>query len=101
MKMLYINFNISTLPDILKIIKDNAIHDYQIVDKALSVNRKGDPRLDNAVWPGYNAIIFIPCKKNENADLILKLIREHNNNAFTDDEIITACKWDLEDYVYE
>ncbi|MDA3839300.1 MAG: hypothetical protein PF574_10010 [Candidatus Delongbacteria bacterium] len=101
MKMLYINFNISTLPAIMKIINDNGIHDYQIVDKALSINRKGDPRLDNAVWPGYNSLIFIPCKNNEKADLVLKNIKLHNKNAFTDDEIITACKWDIEEYIYE
>lgn len=101
MKMVYANFNVSTLPDILKILDENKVQDYQIVDHALSRNRKGRPRLDTPVWPGYNTIAFIPFKDEKNAEKIISLFKEHNKKVFTDEELITCCVWDFDRYVFD
>ncbi len=101
MKMVYANFNISSLPEVQKILDDNGVHDYQIVDHVLGRNRKGHPRLDNAVWPGYNAILFIPFKSDANAAKILAEFKKFNQQVFTNDELITACSWNFEGYLFE
>jgi hypothetical protein len=101
MKMVYANFNVSTLPAVVKILDENGVDDYQIVDHALSKNRKGDPRLDTSVWPGYNTLAFIPFADEDKARDIIQKFREFNKKVYTEAEIITACMWGIDEYLFE
>lgn len=98
--MIYISSNISTLEPIKNILDNNNISSYQIVEQALSKNPIGVPRLNTAVWPGYNCLFFVTCKDNQEADTLINELKEYNKNAFNKSELITVCAWDINEYFF-
>ena len=99
--MLYVTCNVSVREPLLKLLEENNIKDYQVVDQVTARSIKGDPRFNTAVWPGYNTAIFMQFSDDKRAGEIMKLIREFNKAAFNVNELITACSWTLDDYFYD
>lgn len=101
MKMVYITCNVSVREPLIKLLEDNKIRDYQIVEEVIAKNIKGDPRLNTAVWPGHNASIFMQFSDDNRAKEIMQLVREFNQKAFNENELVTACSWNLDEYFYD
>jgi len=100
MRMVYINFNVGILPDVKKQIAEMKIEDYQIFDRVLSKNKKGDPKFDTPVWPGYNTAVFIPMTDSEKLKELFQWIQSFNQSVTNDDELISACSWEMDHYIY-
>ncbi|PID29988.1 MAG: hypothetical protein CR982_01770 [Candidatus Cloacimonadota bacterium] len=100
MKMLYINCNISVLQELIKILDSSKIKSYQIIENVKSLNRAGDPRFDTAVWPGYDGVVFVPLKNSDNKKIVFDKIREYNSKILNADEKISACSFDIDDYIF-
>ncbi|MBU1370812.1 MAG: hypothetical protein KJ578_10730 [Bacteroidetes bacterium] len=101
MKMIYCSCNISVLEQVVEIIDSFQIKDYQIFDQVLSRNRLADPRLNTAVWPGYNASLILQVREQEKANQLMQKLRDFNRSAANVSEVLTACSWTIDDYIYD
>ncbi len=101
MKMIYVTCNISVREPLLKMLENNNIKDYQVIEQVTAKSVKGEPRFNTAVWPGYNSSIFMQFSDDNRAKEIMQLIKDFNKSVFNDNELITACSWTLDDYFYE
>lgn len=101
MKMVYITCNASVRDSLIKMLEDNNIKDYQVIEQVTAKSVKGDPRFNTSVWPGYNSSIFIQFSNDDRAKEIMQKVREFNKSTFNDNELVTACSWTLDDYFYE
>ncbi|HAN18856.1 MAG: hypothetical protein A2X13_07850 [Bacteroidetes bacterium GWC2_33_15] len=101
MKMIYVTCNVSVREPLLKMLELNDIKDYQVIEQVIAKSVKGDPRFDTAVWPGYNSAVLMQFSNDEQAIEIMKRIREFNEKAFNENELVTACSWTIDDYFYE
>lgn len=100
MKMIYCTCNTSVLDALLTKLEAIGVKDYQVVDHIVAKSLKGDPRLDTAVWPGYNASIFFQFHDDEKAKKVIQKLRDFNKNAQNESELITCCSWKIDDYFY-
>jgi hypothetical protein len=101
MKMIYITCNVSVREPLINMLEKNEVKDYQIIEQVPAKNVKGEPRLNTAVWPSHNSSIFMQFSDDDRARQILDRIREFNQGAYNDNELVTACMWTLDDYFYE
>lgn len=101
MRMIYISCNVSMLTEIVSLLKKCQVHSYQIVEQASSMNKVGDPRLNNAVWPGYNSLFFINIEIEEVYNSLMTELRQYNKTVDMPDEKITVSSWKTEEYFWE
>lgn len=101
MKMIYVTCNVSVREPLLKMLEEQKITNYQIIEEVPAKSVKGDLRLNTPVWPGYNSSIFIQCNDDEKAKEIMQKMKSFNQKAFNENELVTACSWTLDDYFYE
>ena len=101
MKMIYVTCNVSVREPLINMLEDNDVSDYQIIEQVPAKNVRGDPRLNTAVWPSHNSSIFMQFRDDDRASEILQKIREFNKNAYNDNELVTACMWELDEYFYD
>ncbi len=101
MKMIYVTCNVSVREPLLKMLENNNIKDYQVIEQVTAKSVKGEPRFNTAVWPGYNSSIFMQFSDDNRAKEIMQLIKDFNKTMFNENELITACSWTLDDYFYE
>ncbi len=101
MKMVYITCNVSVRDPLLKMLEENNIKDYQVIEQVPAKSVKGDPRLNTAVWPGYNSSILVQFSDDVRAKEIIQKIKVFNQKAFNDNELVTLCSWTLDDYFYD
>ena len=97
MKMINIFCNVSTLAEVLEIVKACQIDNYQIVEKVTGKTSPAQPHLDTEVWPGYNSMLILQSESKLANQLVDKL-REFNKNALNKEELVTFCSWELQTY---
>ncbi|MEA3447551.1 MAG: hypothetical protein U9Q98_03755 [Bacteroidota bacterium] len=91
MKFIYCTCNTSMKNRLVETLEANGVHAYQIIDEVAAKPLHGNPRLNNAVWPGYNTIINMQISDNNKAASVMDILRHFNKTATTDAERITAC----------
>lgn len=101
MKMVYCTCNVSILEDLLNVLEEQNISDYQIYDKVRAKNRKGSPRLDNAVWPGHNSSVMMQIRDEEKVKALAQAVKTMNDNAINDNELVIFCSWTIDDFFFE
>ncbi len=102
MKFIFCTCNISMLDQVTQLLDKNDVTSYQFTDKVISSSEKGSPRFDTAVWPGYNVNITIQTDSDDQALKIIELFRKFNKeNAFNDDELLTVCSMNMDNYFYD
>ena len=98
--MLYITVNISVLNQILEILEKHSAKSYQVIERTWAKPLKGQKRFDDAVWPGYNAIIMLQAD-NALLKLVTLDLRHLNDTAHNDNELITWADWELNSFTAE
>lgn len=101
MKIIYVTCNISVKEPLTELLEKNDIENYQVLEQVMAKPVKGLPRLNTAVWPGYNCSILMQFDNNERAGEILDILKSFNTKAANESELITVCSWQLDDYFYE
>ena len=99
MKMIYCTCDVSMLEILLRLLEEQHAEEFQVFDRVIARNRKGEPRLDTPVWPGYNAVVMVPADEKKFAGLseaILNLNREMKS----ENEQITIYSWDLQETTF-
>lgn len=102
MKFIFCTCNVSVMERITALLDANEVNSYQINDRVISKNVKGAPRLDTPIWPGYNVNITMQLSDKEKADKIVELLRTFNKeSAYGNDELITVCSWEMDNYFFD
>jgi hypothetical protein len=102
MKFIFCTCNVSVSERITSLLEANEVRDYQMADRVIARNVKGNPRFDTPVWPGYNVTITMQFGNESKAAEIVSLLRKFNKeSAFNDDELLTVCSWDIDDYFFD
>lgn len=100
MIMLYLTANISMLDQIRSALDLCGAESYQVIERAWAKSVKGDKRLDNAVWPGYNLVIFAQLEESVFSK-VEKAVKEMNQKAHNDNELITWASWELNNFNFK
>ena len=101
MKTVYITCNVSVREPLTAMLEEAGVEDYQIIEQVPAKNVRGVPRLNTAVWPSHNSSIFMQFSDDQEAKKILQKVKEFNQKAYNENELVTACSWTLDDYFYE
>ena len=101
MKMVSCVCNVSVLATVLRLLDENGVQGYQVVNNVTGKNVKGDPRMDTAVWPGYSAQVMMQFKHNADAHSVLQKMKDFNKQAVNDDELLTCYSYVLDDFFCE
>lgn len=101
MEMVYITGNVSLKDNIIEMLEECSIRDYQILDHAVVKNKIGPPRFDTEIWPGYNIAFLIQVSEEEKVLNLVNRLKEFNRKeAFNETELLTVCTWSLNHYFY-
>ncbi|HHO76876.1 MAG TPA: transcriptional regulator [Deltaproteobacteria bacterium] len=66
MKMLLIIYDVDFDDDVMEMLNDLPLAGYTKWDRVLGKGKKSEPKLDDAVWPGYNnAVAVVSDDKSE------------------------------------
>ncbi|MDP4281507.1 MAG: hypothetical protein Q8867_05085 [Bacteroidota bacterium] len=101
MQMIYCTCNVNVLTELIDLVEKCNVHDYQVIDRVIAKNRKGAPRFNTSVWPGFNATLLMQVKEEDKVKSILEQVKEKNAGSMNEDELITVCTWHLDDYIFE
>ena len=101
MKLIYLTCNISVQEKVISKLDELKLKDYQIIDEVKALPVIGNPKLNNAVWPGFNTTIVMQFRKEERAQEVMKALRELNKDVQTNEELITACMLPMDDYFWD
>lgn len=101
MKLVYCTLNLSIKEQVLNKIESIGVKDYQIIDEILAKPVIGSPRLNTAVWPGYNCMILMQFSDDEKSQEILRALKSFNKSTENDADLITAFSVTLDDYFYD
>lgn len=99
MKFIYLTCNIAKLEQVAELLKMLDIRSYQVIENVNAVQPSGDPRMNNAVWPGSNSIVTVQADVNETAELFESLKRM-NRQIVNENERVLAVSWDCEKFLY-
>lgn len=100
MKMVYISGNIANLDDLLNLLKQCNIVSFQIFDNVKAFSPQSEPRLDNAIWPGYNFSALMQVEE-EKYQKIKENVKVFNKNAYNASEFFTFASWNLEELFFD
>ncbi len=90
-----ITCNVSAIDEIVEILNQAQVDNYQIVDQVLGILPVGDPRMNNPVWPGYSNLILIRIEQDHLARLS-KQLDVFNSNLITDEERVFYSSWTID-----
>lgn len=75
MKAVTIIYNISTDDEVQEVLRRLRIKEFTRIPRVMGVGKVTGPRMDNHVWPGYNAMI-VACVSDHHADTIMQALQE-------------------------
>lgn len=96
MKFIYITCNVSMLETISDLLDELKFTDYQVTEQVTAKSSYASPRLNTAIWPGYNSSIAIQETDNEKVSLLKDTIDEMNSSAFNNEELIALHTWSID-----
>jgi len=101
MKIIYITCDITVLEPLLKLLDENKVSSYQVIEQVTAKNIKGAPRFNTPVWPGYNAVVIIQLIEEAEVVSLINRLREFNKAMINEDELITVSTWTMDDYFFD
>ncbi|HPG72803.1 MAG TPA: hypothetical protein PLM49_00820 [Bacteroidales bacterium] len=100
MKAVYISCNVSTTHIVTEILDNASVAGYQIFDNVAVRLPLGNHRMNNAVWPGYNNVVFVQAIDDAAAATLIEALKEYNRNAFNKDELISVSVWNVDAFFF-
>lgn len=99
MEFIYITCNVSMLEAITNLLDEEKFTDYQVIEQVTAKSNYSLPRLNTAVWPSYNSAIFIQESDTEKVSAFIEKIKEMNQSAFNNGELIALFAWNIHKYL--
>lgn len=94
-QLAYVICNLSSLEEITEIVSRCKRGFYQIVEPVTGALPFGDPRMNNAIWPGFSDLIII--KGSEDTILELrKHLDTYNLTCRGNDEKVVMESWTID-----
>ena len=78
MKAVTIIYNISTDEEVQEVLRRMRITEFTRIPRVMGVGAVTGPRMDDHVWPGYNAMI-VACVSDHHAETIMQALQEFRN----------------------
>ncbi|MFA5641376.1 MAG: PG0541 family transporter-associated protein [Bacteroidales bacterium] len=100
MKFVYITCYVSMLEPLTLLLEELGCANYQVVEQVTARSQWGEPRQNNAVWPGYNSSIFIQESDLSKVNNLMEKIEEMNSRAFNNGELIVAFTLNVDNYIH-
>lgn len=95
MKFIYVTCNISMVEIVWDLLDELEILNYQTIDVVTAKSSYANPRLNTAVWSGYNASIVIQEANDEKVNELFKELKEMNEKVYNSAEIVAAHMWEV------
>ena len=95
MKFIYITCNVSMLETVTSLLDEEEITDYQVMEQVTAKSNYSLPRLNTAVWPGYNSSVFIQESDKNKVSSLIEKINRMNRSAFNNGELVAVFSWDI------
>ena len=95
MKCIYITCNISMLETVTDMLDEMNFTDYQVIERVTAKSSHSSPRLNTAVWPGYNSSVFIQESDTDKVSALIETVNRMNQSAFNTGERIVLFSWDV------
>lgn len=95
MKFIYITCNVSMLEAITQLLDETKFTDYQVIEQVTAKSSYSSPRLNTAVWPGYNSSVFIQESDPGKVSSLMEAINKMNQSAFNNGELVAVFSWDI------
>lgn len=70
--------------------------DYQVIEQVTAKSQFGVPRLNTAIWPGYNSSVLVQESDSEKVTALINEISKKNAAAYNNGELIDAFVWNVE-----
>lgn len=99
MRFIYITCNVSMQERIESLLHELSIKTYQVIPKVLAESDFDIPHRDTAVWPGFNTCLLVQEQDPAKADAFIQRIREMNDGAYNNGELVSAYQWPIESFV--
>ena len=75
MRMLMIVYDVDFDDDIMAMLDNLSVSGYTKWDRVLGKGKRSQPKLDNAVWPGYNSAVVLVAE-DETEDEIFAALKD-------------------------
>ena len=75
MNAVTIIYNISTDEEVQEVLRRMRITEFTRIPRVMGVGAVTGPRMDDHVWPGYNAMI-VACVSDHHAETIMQALQE-------------------------
>lgn len=86
------------LEAITELLDEMKFTDYQVIEQVTAKSRLGDPRLNTAIWPGYNSSVLVQETNAEKTAILIDEINKKNATAYNNGELIAAFVWNVEKF---
>ncbi len=94
-KMALIICNVSSLEAITQLVKQTQTEFYQIVMPTTGILPFGEPRMNNAIWPGYSVCLMLKAEAEELTKL-KALVQKYNEDCPSPDEQAVMESWSID-----
>lgn len=94
-KIAFVICNVSSLEEIRELVSQINPEFYQIVEPVTGVLPFGDPRMNNAIWPGFSDLIIVKGSQQTIQELRDSLGR-YNLTCRGNDEQVVIESWTID-----
>lgn len=80
---------------VTNLLDEMSFTDYQVIERVTAKSSLSTPRLNTAVWPGYNSSVFIQENDAGKVSSLVETVNKMNCSAFNNAELIALFVWDI------
>ncbi len=80
MKLLLITYDAIYDDSVMEILESSGVEGFTKWEKVLGKGKNSEPKLDSAVWPGFNCAVFTAAG-NEEQERVMEALREFSSQV--------------------
>ncbi len=75
MHLYWVFYDVAYDEDVMEVVEEAGVSGFSKWDRVLGKGARSDPRMDTAVWPGFNCALMVVADERE-GERFLKALRE-------------------------
>ena len=79
MRVIFIFYHVEYDEDLMDILKKTGIKCYSKIERVLGKGKGSEPRLDTAVWPGFNNVLIVGIEEKEVSQRFLEELKKYSD----------------------
>ena len=96
MKMFIIIYDVTNDDDVMETLSNCCVSGYTKWSKALGKGKRSDPKMDDAVWPGYNCAVMMAVDEDLESEVYNALLKLHKK---TGKKALKVFGWPIEQLI--